>query len=45
LAPRIGADSLAEYLNRVVLEGNCKLLSYDCYAQMQSEFDGLDVYF
>ncbi len=45
IAPRIGADSLAEYLNRVVLEGNCKLLSYDCYAQMQSEFDGLDVYF
>ena len=45
IAPRIGASSLSEYLDRVVREGKPKLLSYDCYAQMQTEFDGLDAYF
>jgi hypothetical protein len=45
LAPRFGTSNLSDYLDRVVSEGNAKLLSYDCYAQMQSEFDGLDVYF
>lgn len=42
---RIGADSLSTYLDRVAAEGKAKLLSYDCYAQMQTEFDGLDAYF
>ena len=45
LAPRFGTSNLSDYLDRVVSEGQAKLLSYDCYAQMQSEFDGLDVYF
>ncbi|HQH62558.1 MAG TPA: hypothetical protein PL044_07830 [Clostridiales bacterium] len=45
IAPRIGAKSLVEYLDRVVEEGNAKLLSYDCYVQMQAEFDGRDSYF
>ncbi len=45
LAYRFGTSNLADYLDRVVSEGHAKLLSYDCYAQMQDEFNGLDIYF
>lgn len=37
IAPSIGSDAYAPYLDRVVTEGNCQLLSYDCYAQMRPD--------
>ena len=45
MGERIGTDAYAPYLDRVVKEGNIKLLSYDCYAQMYEGGVGLDAYF
>ena len=42
---RMGTDAYAPYLDRVVKEGNIKLLSYDCYAQMYEGETGYRDYF
>ena len=34
IGPSLGTEEYAPYLDRVVKEGRCKLLSYDCYMQM-----------
>lgn len=45
IGPRMGTDAYAPYLDRVVNEGACTLLSYDCYTQMYEGKTGYDVYF
>lgn len=43
---RIGAESLSEYLDDIVANGNAQLLSYDFYAHMQEDGDRrFDMYF
>lgn len=45
IGERMGAKYIAPYLDRVVEEGDAKLLSYDCYAQMWEGDSGWNVYF
>jgi len=45
IGPRMGTDAYAPYLDRAVKEGNSKLLSYDCYAQMWEGKKGYKDYF
>lgn len=45
IGERMGTDAYAPYLDRVVKEGELKLLSYDCYTQMYANKVGYDDYF
>ena len=45
IAERMGTEAYAPYLDRVVKEGDIKLLSYDCYTQMYKDKVGYDSYF
>ena len=45
IGERMGTKEYAPYLDRVVKEGNCTLVSYDCYTQMYEGKVGYDVYF
>lgn len=45
IGERMGTDAYAPYLDRVTKDGNLKLLSYDCYAQMYANKVGYDDYF
>lgn len=45
IAERMGTKEYAPYLDRVVKEGEVKVLSYDCYAQMYADKVGYDAYF
>jgi hypothetical protein len=42
---RVGASSFEQYLDDYVREGRVKLLSYDCYAQMNPGHEGWPMYF
>ena len=45
IGERMGTKEYAPYLDRVVKEGNCTLLSYDCYTQMYEGKVGYHTYF
>lgn len=45
IAERMGTKAYGPYLDRVVKEGELKLLSYDCYAQMYENKVGYNDYF
>ena len=45
IAERMGTKEYAHYLDKVVKEGQLKLLSYDCYTQMYANKVGYDDYF
>lgn len=45
IGERIGSEEYGPYLDRAIKEGNSKLLSYDCYVQMERNEEGYRVYF
>ncbi|MBQ9748972.1 MAG: hypothetical protein IJV87_00140 [Clostridia bacterium] len=45
IAERMGTKEYAPYLDKVVKEGELKLLSYDCYTQMYANKVGYNDYF
>ena len=45
IGKRMGTHAYAPYLDRACQESNAKMLGYDCYTQMNSNTEGLEIYF